>query len=967
MYQENSTGTTPTLNEVATAGNAANGSTAFGYGASSPVVTSDQMASNTGVVWVIRSTDGVGDDATLQAYNATPHGRWLSLINQWPIGLANKFTSPGVWGNKIYAVTQNGHVLGFGVTNAPKLRGQGLNFPTTEIGKSSITKTITVTASEPLTITNATIAHDSSVTTPSQFSLKSIEPAIPLRGLHLSKGASASLRVTFQPEGNPGAIQGTLVVNYSSGELELPLTGLAQSPQGLLYGSTTNLDFEGVTLNTTITQTMTFTNFGATTLTWSPPTLPSNGYSISNVPTIGSSLAPGDSIVIDVSYSPGDVQAQQTSSFTLSAKGVSGPQSWVVSLSAYGAQPAHLVLTTSSGGSSLGFGSVNLGNSSTRSFTFTNTGGSTATFTSVSSIATPSFVFGQLFGAGFQLQAGSSITVNVIFQPSSAGNALTTLHFTTNVLGDQTFDLNLSGTATGAGFSLPPFSTNSGWTSNGSASISKQTLTLTQPEQFQAGSAYWPQVVPSNNMTFSYTTDESLGDGADAAALVLANASTTTVTTVGSDGPGLGFDKVDGVGVVLGTFPEPGSPPTTDPLTAGNGWLGITSGWNATTNEFSWLGGVNLPAQLGGVQNNPLRVTVDIEGGVMTVYIDGLNVLALPIVLPPSVLVGFAASTGGLYNSNVISDFRATIGGPLTSATLGATKSLVLPTTNVGSVKFATTKLINNGSAPITILGASPSSNAFLVSGVNFPLEVGAAHSARLRIGFQPRTVGQRSGTIVFHLLDGATKTIAIKARATGANSLQPQVRDWRRNGNAKLVGSALELTSLQGSEAGSAWSKTLTNSPTSTMSFTPQIKPGNGADGIAVLFGSSSVPDTALGLSGWGLGFAPVAAPTYAVVFSEYKERGAPSANFVGISNDGANGALHWLATAALPENLGLINTPVAISSTSSSITVWVNGVVILEKSGLTLSPSMRLGVSGSSGDLVDLHELIGLRATSP
>ena len=63
-------------------------------------------------------------------------------------------------------------------------------------------------------------------------------------------------------------------------------------------------------------------------------------------------------------------------------------------------------------------------------------------------------------------------------------------------------------------------------------------------------------------------------------------------------------------------------------------------------------------------------------------------------------------------------------------------------------------------------------------------------------------------------------------------------------------------------------------------VAFVPQVDPGNGADGIAVLFGSPGVPDTNLGSSGWGLGFAPVGAHTYAVIFSEDKEVGAPAMN---------------------------------------------------------------------------------------
>jgi len=966
VYQVNATASTPTLSEVATAGSAATGSTAFGYGAASPVVTSNQMVPNTGVVWVIRSSDGLGDDATLQAYNATPKGRWLTLINQWPIGLANKFTSPGVWANKIYAVSQDGRVMGFGVTDAANLTGRGLDFATTIIGQRSVVKTLTVTAEQPLSITGAAIASDPNGATPAQFTLVGVHPAIGSGGLHLAKGASARISVVFRPNAHPGSVQSTVRITFDSGELDLPLTGLAQSPGTLLYGSTTGLDFEGVTLGTTRTLTMHFTNFGASALTWGPTTLPSNGFALANVPTPGTSLAPGASLLVPVTYSPGSVQAAATSAFTFTTDDSANPQAWTVSLSAYGAQPAQLVLSSSSGGTTLEFGSVPVGASSTGSFTITNTGGSTATITRASAPTSLAFVYSQSIAKGYQLQAGDSLSVNVIFQPDATGAQGATWQFATNVASTPDFAFNFSGTATGNGFALPVLSTRTGWTTNGSATIDRHGLALTQLSPFQAGSSYWPVAVPSDTMTFSYVASESLGDGADGLALVLADAATSLPTALGANGAGLGYDNVHGIGVVLGTYPEPGSPPTTDPEGAGNGWLGITNGWNAQTHQYNWLGGVNLPAELGGVQNNPLRVSVNVTNGVLTVYIDGVNELALAVTLPRSVFVGFAGSTGGLFNANVVSDLRATIAGVTPTPALSGPSIKALPTVDVGGVGFAPMTISNHGSTPLAIVSATTSNAAFFVTGANFPVEIPASGSATFRVGFQPNVAGPQSAKLTLMMPGAPNTSITLRARATGYASNVPPIRQWRRNGAAQLVGSTLTLTTLKNFQAGSAWSRTLTTSPNTTVSFTPRVSPGNGADGLAVLFASPRVPASTLASSGWGLGFAPVVAPTYAVVFSEDMEVGAPAANFVGISDGGSNGALHWLATKALPESLASIDTPVSITSSASSITVWVNGVAILKRSGLALAPAQRIGISGANGGLVDHHAAIGLRVTS-
>ena len=967
VYQVNATGATPTLTQVATAGSPASGSTAFGYGAASPVVTSNQLVANSGVVWVVRSSDGLGDDATLQAYNATPKGRWLTLINQWPIGLANKFTSPGVWANKIYAVSQDGHVMGFGEKDSAQLHGRGLTFATTVIGSRSAIETLSVTADRPLTISSVQVPSDPNQTTPAQFAITGVQPSLTSKGLHLAKGATARISIVFQPNTTPGSIQSTLRIVFDAGELDLPLTGLAQSPNALLYGSTTGLDFGGVTMGTSSAQNVRFTNFGALPLTWGASVSPSNGFSLGGVPAPGTTLAPGASITLVVTYTPSAPQSSATSSFTLTSSATPSVQTWTVNLSAHSAQPPQLSLSTSSGTSGLDLGSVPVGGSNTGSFTITNSGGSTATLTKVSAPTSSAFIFSQPLSAGDQIQAGTSLTINVAFQPDATGPQHETVQFTTNAPGSPNYTVSLSGTATGSGFALPLFSSRAGWTTNGSASIEDHQLVLTQLSQFQAGSAYWPVAVPSTTMTFSYVMNQSLGDGADAAALVIANALSTPPSSLGSDGGGLGFNTVQGIGVVIGTYPEPGSPPTLDPKGAGYGWVGVTNGWNTQTNQYNWLGGVNLPAELGGVQNNPLGVTVSISNDELSVFINGTSELTLPVTLPPSVLIGFAGSTGNLFNRNAVSDLRATIAGTPPTTALKTPSNVSVRPSGVGAVSYTTMTLSNGGSMPLAIVGASTTNPAFFVTGTNLPIEIAPASSTKIRIGFQPAAPGVQSAKLLLKTPGGHITSVTLHARASGAPSVVSPLRRWRRNGHARLVGSTLSLTGLSTFQASSAWASSLTTSPNAAVTFTPQVSPGNGADGIAVLFGAPSVPDSTLGSNGWGLGFAPVVAPTYAVVFSEDKEHGAPAANFVGISDGGSNGSLHWLATKALAQTISALSTPISVTTSATSITVWVNGVAILTKQGLTLPGTLRIGVAGSTGGLVDRHALLDLRVTAP
>ncbi|MHB2029567.1 MAG: choice-of-anchor D domain-containing protein, partial [Acidimicrobiales bacterium] len=475
VYRESSLGATPTLQEVATAGNAKTGSTPFGFGTSSPVVTSNQMKPGTGVVWTIRNADGQGDDATLQAYNATPHGRWLTLLNQWPVGVANKFTSPGVWGNKIYVPTKNGQLFGFGIRHAPTLSGPSVNFSATIVGTTSLVKTVRVTAHQALTITGVTIptnANSGAGAVTAQFKLRSISPRISTSGLHLRAGQSEKISLEFTPRGSPGAVLGVLQVNYTTGELQLPLTGLAQSPKAVLYGSTTSLNFEGVTVATTSTLRMTFTNFGHRPLIWGPTTLPSNGFTISNVPVSGTQLDPMRSITLLVSYSPGSATAETNSTFSLSTADTKHPTIWPVALSAFGAEPANLVLRTSSGGPSVDFAPTQVGATSLASFTIDNIGGSTATISNSLPPSSPMYQFEESIPSGDQIGAGQSLTVNAIFQPSSAGNNTSTWQLETNSPNQSTFNINFQSVATGSGYALGAVSSTSGWSANGSCQLS---------------------------------------------------------------------------------------------------------------------------------------------------------------------------------------------------------------------------------------------------------------------------------------------------------------------------------------------------------------------------------------------------------------------------------------------------------------------------------------------------------------
>jgi hypothetical protein len=93
---------------------AATSSDAFGFGSSSPIVTSNGVTSGSALVWVIFMADVSGVNAQLRAYDPVPVGGVPTLRFSAPIGVGNKFTPPDAAFGRIYVGARDGHIRMFG-------------------------------------------------------------------------------------------------------------------------------------------------------------------------------------------------------------------------------------------------------------------------------------------------------------------------------------------------------------------------------------------------------------------------------------------------------------------------------------------------------------------------------------------------------------------------------------------------------------------------------------------------------------------------------------------------------------------------------------------------------------------------------------------------------------------------------------------------------------------------------------
>ncbi len=397
VYKSGQTGDgKPSLTQVASAADV------FGFGSGPVVVTSDQTISGSALVWVIWSANRQGDGGQLRVYNPIPSGGTLNMVRSWSIGKATNYSTPGVGGGRLYVGTRDGKVLAFGSPISQPLSGSGLQFPTTTIGQQS-TKTLTLTANGPVTV-------NSFSSTSGQFTVGSSTPGLPAI---LHQGDTISVPVTFTPTAT-GLAGGQIDVSTSAGSESFSLSGTGQQAPPKLTASEPVLSFPGTVVGGHSTQAVQFTNAGAQTLTISSVQLPSAPFSSSDAPAANAQIAPGASTTVDVDFNP---TTFGTYSDALTVNSDGGSVS--VGLSATASTPGNLEITPMS----TDYGNVVVGDSATKSFTVTNTGGTTVTIAKSKPPFGGAFSNTTLLDEGSTIQPGETVTESVTFSPTVAGTA----------------------------------------------------------------------------------------------------------------------------------------------------------------------------------------------------------------------------------------------------------------------------------------------------------------------------------------------------------------------------------------------------------------------------------------------------------------------------------------------------------------------------------------------------------------
>jgi Abnormal spindle-like microcephaly-assoc'd, ASPM-SPD-2-Hydin len=265
----------------------------------------------------------------------------------------------------------------------------------------------------------------------------------------LNPSQTMSLQVQFAPTAT-GTVTGQLTLNSNSttgGTATVALSGTGMAPANpQLTLSASSLSFGSDTVNTAKTLSLTLASTGTSAVTVNSAAITGTGFTIvaASFPV---TLNPNQSVTLQVQFDPTTTGAA-SGQITISSNSTTGGTA-AVALSGTGTA-ASPQLTISA--SSLSFGSLTVNTASTLSLTLTSTGTSAVTVNSAA-----------ITGAGFTIVGGSfpvtlnptqTLTLQVQFEPTTAGAVTGQLAISSNSTTGGTADVALSGTGTAVAHSV---------------------------------------------------------------------------------------------------------------------------------------------------------------------------------------------------------------------------------------------------------------------------------------------------------------------------------------------------------------------------------------------------------------------------------------------------------------------------------------------------------------------------------
>jgi hypothetical protein len=185
------------------------------FGSGSPIITSSGATGGTGVLWITwcPKTACVEAEAELRAYNPAS-GEGAKPLWREPIGLATKFSRPGVSNGHIYVGNQEGQLIGF---SGPALTPSSESVELTAPVGGQTTREVT------LENTGRENEIKEVATPPAPFEAS----GLPVPGTKLKPGATIKVTVVFKPSSR-GSVSAAFSLVTEAGETQVALSGLGE-------------------------------------------------------------------------------------------------------------------------------------------------------------------------------------------------------------------------------------------------------------------------------------------------------------------------------------------------------------------------------------------------------------------------------------------------------------------------------------------------------------------------------------------------------------------------------------------------------------------------------------------------------------------------------------------------------------------------------------------------------------------
>ncbi len=379
-------------------------------------------------------------------------------------------------------------------------------------------------------------------TSGSGFSIKA--PALPLV---LTAGQSVTVNISFSPQSS-GLIGGSVFVSGPNTNVPLVGTGVS-SVAGTLTVSPTSLSFGSVNIGTSTTQASSLSATGGR-ITISAETNNNPQFQVTGI-SLPVTIAAGQTLAFNVVFSP--TQSGLTSGSLVFASNASNAQSTSVPLAGTGVSSAAGKLIVSP--TSLSFGSVNVGSSTTQPSSLSATGGSVTI--SAETNNNPQF---QITGISLPvtIAAGQTLPFAVVFSPTQSGSTSGSLVFASNATNAQSTSVPLAGTgvsSVAAKLIVSPTSLSFGSVNVGSSTTQPSSLSATggnvtisaetnNNPQFQITGVSLPVTIPAGQTVGFDVVFSPTQSGSTSGSLVFASNATNAQSTEAVSGSGVAVQKI---------------------------------------------------------------------------------------------------------------------------------------------------------------------------------------------------------------------------------------------------------------------------------------------------------------------------------------------------------------------------------------------------------------------------------------